>query len=388
MRTATALVLLVAGFLACSSNERSSGFDDPNGNGGTGPDDGQFGGKGGGDGGAAGKVCSPNPANFDIPGNNCDDDGDGTVDNPPSCDDGLSANGDAEAFARAIGVCTKAADKGYGLVSATYTRSFGATQAPPAGQHGILPKFGDVLKPREGKMLGVLSSGYAQEFNGGNNQPFGGRTPVGQEWTMGGSLPPGFPKPATGCPIDNEVNDVVTVKLELKAPPNASGVAFDFNFFSSEWPAYICTNFNDGFLAYLSAKGFNGGTADNISFDKDKNPVSVNNGFFDRCTPGVLTGCAGLAPKQSACPGGAAELAGTGFGISGKYCQPLGQDTSVGGGATGWLTSKAPVQAGETFTLEFMVWDTGDQILDSSVLIDNFTWQEGVVTTSTDRPPR
>jgi hypothetical protein len=55
------------------------------------------------------------------------------------------------------------------------------------------------------------------------------------------------------------------VKLELKAPKNASGLKFDFNFHSSEWPEYICSDFNDGFIAYLSAKGFNGGAPANIS---------------------------------------------------------------------------------------------------------------------------
>ena len=58
------------------------------------------------------------------------------------------------------------------------------------------------------------------------------------------------------------------------------------------------------------------------------------------------------------------------------------------GGATGWLTSQAPVEAGETFTLEFMIWDTDDGTLDSSVLLDNFTWSEKPVPTETTRPPR
>ena len=35
--------------------------------------------------------CQPDPAAFDIPGNGCDDDGDGVVDNvDTSCDDNLS----------------------------------------------------------------------------------------------------------------------------------------------------------------------------------------------------------------------------------------------------------------------------------------------------------
>ena len=127
-----------------------------------------------------------------------------------------------------------------------------------------------------------------------------------------------------------------------------------------------------------------------MSFDKDNNPVSVNNGFFDRCTPGVETGCADDKSTQSTCPGGADELAGTGFGVSGSWCRVFdnSNEKSTSGGATGWLTSQAPVQAGETFTLELMIWDTGDGVLDSSVLIDNFTWVQGNVDTGTERPPK
>ena len=258
----------------------------------------------------------------------------------------------------------------------------------------MLPKFGDVLKPREGKRLGVLSSGYAQEYDGAPGRRFGNSTPAdnrpayGKNWATTGKLPSGFPKAANGCEQAKDVHDVIDIVLTLKAPNNASGVQFDLNFFSSEWPAYICSKYNDGFIAYLSAKGFNNGTPDNMSFDAKKNPVSVNNGFFDRCTPNVDIGCADTAiPGTSQCPGGTGELAGTGFAEVGQWCSIYsGNKSSSAGGATGWLTSKAPVQAGETFTLELMIWDTGDSDLDSSVLLDNFKWAEGEVTVVTDRP--
>jgi hypothetical protein len=58
----------------------------------------------------------------------------------------------------------------------------------------------------------------------------------------------------------------------------------------------------------------------------------------------------------------------------------------VSGGATGWLSSQAPVKPGETFTLDLMIWDTGDGDLDSSVLLDNFQWVAGDVAVSTERP--
>jgi hypothetical protein len=376
----------------CSSNSSRSGFDGegtPSG-GASSSSGGGILGSGSEDGGpGGGQGCVPNPANYDIPGNNCDDDGDGTIDNPPTCDGSLSETGSAEDFAKAMGICQTVAKDGYGLVSAEYLDGYNVTTAAPDGQHGILSKFGSVLKPREGKQLGVLSSGYAQEYDGAAGASF---MKDSKWWSPDnpGTVPSGFPKPASGCKVSTEVHDVINVKLTLKAPQNASGVKFDFNFFSSEWPAFICSKFNDSFIAYLTAKGFNGGNADNMSFDSNKNPVSVNNGFFDRCTPGVTTGCApGAKAGTSVCPGGPGELAGTGYGIEDQYCLGAsGMDTSTGGGATGWLTSQAPVQAGEQFTIEFMIWDTGDSDLDSSVLLDNFTWVAGAVTTTTDRPPR
>lgn len=383
-----ALFLAGSALVACSAAQERSGFGTENGG------EASSSGNTGtfvNDGGVSGGGCVQDPENYDIPGNNCDDDGDGTVDNPPGCDESLDRDGDATDFARAIGICSSAKNGGYGLVSAKYTQGFKRTDAPNKDQHGILPRFGDVIKPREGKNLGVLSTGYAQEFNGGSGKPFGGMG-GGKDWNFStldpgnGSAPPGYPKAAQGCAQSKEVNDVINVRLELKAPKNAKGIKFDFNFFSGEWPAFVCSEFNDGFIAYLTAKGFNGGEGDNISFDADQNPVSVNNGFFDRCTPNVTTGCAEDKNIKSVCPGGPDELAGTGFGVQGSYCSAFGgKDKSTAGGATGWLTSQAPVEPGETFTLEFMIWDTGDGVLDSSVLLDNFTWVTGETVTETER---
>jgi len=395
--------LVVAALVAaCSATVRDNGFP-PDADGGTL-------GNGGGDGGgglvgngpfdsSAGDPCAPNPANAEIPGNNCDDDADGTVDNAPTCDTGLAKNGNATDFAKALGICADASTRGYGLVSATYTRGYNRNTAPRNGQTGILPKFGNVLKPREGAQLAAISTGWAREYNQdtGTSQTF---LENGAIWdTLGstGAAPPGFPKPAAGCPIDSNVFDVVGVKLTLKAPPNAKGISFDFNFHTSEWPIYVCSEFNDGFIAYLTSKAFNGGKGDNISFDSQKNPVSVNNGFFDRCTDNVTIGCfEGSTSKRSSCPGGPGELAGTGFGKVDAWCNkpagpgapPFSSSTtqSTAGGATGWLTSTAPVEPGETFTLEFMIWDTGDPDLDSLTLLDNFRWVQGETKTETARP--
>ena len=54
------------------------------------------------------------------------------------------------------------------------------------------------------------------------------------------------------------------------------------------------------------------------------------------------------------------------------------------GGGTAWLTTQAPVVPGEIFNLDFYIWDTGDQVLDSSVIIDNFQWKCTETQVSTD----
>jgi hypothetical protein len=55
----------------------------------------------------------------------------------------------------------------------------------------------------------------------------------------------------------------------------------------------------------------------------------------------------------------------------------------TGGGMTGWLTTQAPAQPWETLTLDLIIWDTGDQYYDSSVILDNWQWKPSPVPVST-----
>lgn len=342
---------------------------------------------GGGDG---APTCSPNPANYDIPGNGCDDDGDGIIDNPQGlCDTGLpTMSPTAAQFAQAIGICP---DKGttWGVTSATLTQGVGSLAAPMPHQYGTDATFGTGVKARQGAVLGILSSGIAAPEDCGVGN-FKGNVCSS---TGAGMPPPGYPKSVNkSCPISNVANDVVDVVLKVQVPANAKGFTFDFNFYSGEWPEWVCTTFNDTFVAWLTSKAWTGNGADagmpdfNISLDPKNNPVSVNNEFFQACSPmNATVGCSGTgAPPKDACMLGNGELQGTGFFITGDmHC---GQ-TDSGGGATGWLTTQAPVVPGEIITLQFMVWNTGDQAFDSSVLIDNWNWVPSDVSVGTTRPP-
>lgn len=335
--------------------------------------------------------CIPNPANYDIPGNGCDDDGDGKIDNAPACDNGLPQSGNAMQIAQAMGLCQQASGNAWGVVSAKLTQGYGNNSAPDAHQTSILGSFGSALSPREGKAFGVLSSGYAQAMDSCPTaqryaSQAGTSFKYGCKMTGAGTAPSGFPKSASGCPSQSgeAVNDVVDLQLVIKVPQNANGFAFDFDFGSGEWPEYVCSPFNDSFIAYLKSAAFNSGNPDNISFDSKNNPVSVNNGFFSQCSPSnAATGCAQQSTAGTAtCSGGSNDLAGTGFQDLNDQSACASNET--GGGMTGWLTTQAPAKPGETLTIDLIIWDTGDEYYDSSVILDNWQWKPDPTAVSTN----
>jgi hypothetical protein len=160
--------------------------------------------------------------------------------------------------------------------------------------------------------------------------------------------------------VTGQVNDAIALEVTVKAPDWAKGFAFDFDFYTFEWPDYVCSMYNDFFLALLSPMpaGQNDG---NISFDSMGNPISVNAAFVTVC------GCGGGPPcmaggKSFTCSAGNSELAGTGFSGDGDHA------------ATSWLTTSAPVEPGQTITLRLGVYDSGDGVLDSTALLDKFRW--------------
>ena len=54
-----------------------------------------------------------------------------------------------------------------------------------------------------------------------------------------------------------------------------------------------------------------------------------------------------------------------------------------------WLKTQAPVTGGQEITVRFAIWDTSDDALDSTALIDNFQWiaNGGTVNVGTEEIP-
>ncbi|PJB37498.1 MAG: hypothetical protein CO108_20965 [Deltaproteobacteria bacterium CG_4_9_14_3_um_filter_63_12] len=348
--------------------------------------------------GCAADPSKVNPGAYDFVGNALDDDCDGIVDNPPatSCSTNTLTNGvTANDLAKAMDLCqfTNGDPGRWGVISTQLLRADGSG-SPENIQVGVLSSLGGGV-PAVTSTMAVLSSGTARGKGDpgyiipGSDDPFGAG--ISYEGTSEVLAPimytayhNGELQTASGCPAGATlVNDSVLLRLTLRAPTNAQGFSFNFRFFSSEYPIYLCSAFNDFFLALLTSAHTEIPPDHNISFDANGNPVSVNNAFFTTCVAQTCNyafmgddqdydGCPGIAPNMTcsanqcqtsygACPDGAAALAAYGNSLNEA-------------GATSWLTTQAPVLPGEEITLDLHIWDTSDHILDSLVMLDNFEW--------------
>ncbi len=329
-----------------------------------------------------------NPGAYDFPGNMFDED---CVDGPAQaessvCDQGLEmASTQAQDAARAIGLCkfTSRDRRDWGVIEARFTTATGGGSLDSPLQVGLLPRFG-AAEPRAGQSLLALSSGvarapdqpaytrtYNDTFNGTFNEP-----------------PMGFPKPSSACPqpflfqgTSRLIYNEAALELTIRVPTNARSLSFDSIFYSYEYPDYICQPFNDFFVTLLEP--FSEGDG-NIVFDGNNDPIGVNTGLLAVCDPALQPS---HAAKQFSCDQGTALLRGTGFG-AGEYSEPslLGEVDGRGGGSTGWLTTSVPSAPGTIIKLRFAIWDTGDLKVDSTALIDRFTWSVEQPSTPSTKP--
>src|SRR5262249_44751582 len=143
-----------------------------------------------------------------------------------------------------------------------------------------------------------------------------------------------------------------------RTPTNATSLSFNFDFYTYEFPKYICSVYNDFFVAMLSPKPASQ-VDGNISYDGKGNTISVNAGFLQVCHAQTASN-----NVYFDCPLGPAQLAGTGFDVD-----FVGMPTT-NSAATGWLKTTTPLErAGDKITVDFAIWDSGDGVLDSTVLI-------------------
>ncbi|MFI5288853.1 MAG: choice-of-anchor L domain-containing protein [Polyangia bacterium] len=340
--------------------------------------------------------CNPsiNPGAIQIPGDPTDYACNGMPGVVAACDSANTGMHDPTSLAEAFEQCDPRFFKS-------------ATMVGPSDQRArkVVATFG-VLMPRMGKNMALVSSGIAADksdpdFDKTNEEDPG--TDLSDSNTYANPDPSLMGIMGCGQSQPSMVNDYTELVVKLHAPTNVNSFSFDFQFFSAEYPVYVCTEFNDEFLVMQESKGeFAAPT--NIAFDMQKNPITINNGFFTVCTNDTSK------PQTQNCKHPVTDINGTGFedppgaggggsipcqtdadcfGIgscTGGMCNIGGGGGNIPGGSTGWLTTTAGVTPGEDVTLHFIVFDEGDHILDSAALIDNFRWGTSVVSTPSTMP--
>jgi hypothetical protein len=266
-----------------------------------------------------------------------------TPDNPPTCG-GPSDIDSNDPLTAALVMDIPCQD----IVSANWVLPDGTTPTSTISSnyhlgHGLLDGFGPNVKPESGEKLLALSSGTARQLSDPNYVPPENGFVKG--YTSGSA--DGYPELCSGI-TPGVPNDGIGLQVVLNVPVGVKSLAFDFNYYTTDWPDWVCSGYNDRFVVLLSP---NGG---NIALDKQANPVSVKS--VEACGP---PGTYGGIPYT--CPLGTSILVGTGF---------------ENHGATGWLSALVPVPEGRQITLLFAIWDSGDGSFDSTVLLDNFRWTQ------------
>jgi len=211
----------------------------------------------------------------------------------------------------------------------------------------------------------LLSTGTAAGL-GQVNPQFVAPTP-GLDKQYGHGFPPGFPgtgESADGmpCPEAGSSRDGIGLAVMLTAPPEATGFSFDWDFFTSEYPEYVCSEYND--VAAVFVDGVN------VMIDAQGQAINVNSSLVDNCESGNW----GEPPNQTGSRTciGTAHLQNTGY----QGPPPAGFTTDVGA-ASGWRTStngNVVITPGENYTFIFAIWDSTDGIWDSIVIFDHFRW--------------
>jgi hypothetical protein len=176
------------------------------------------------------------------------------------------------------------------------------------------------------------------------------------------------------------------LKLRVRAPTNARAFSFNSYFFSAEYPEFVCTTFNDQFIALVNTPS---GTPQPIPNPSDKNlmtytsyasnppakfPIGINvaagTNLFAVCDPAVSTpgsSCYDNSVAAASCSLGAGDLTGTGF-------EKPTTGTCVIGGGTYFLTTAGNVIPGQIVEIRLVIFDVGDTAYDSAALIDGFEW--------------
>lgn len=194
---------------------------------------------------------------------------------------------------------------------------------PPGGRPAAISSTKLADFPRHGKTYGILSSGDARLASRKNRST---RTSRGN-----------------GGPFVRGTRDTLIFRVDLRVPQKKNCLSLRFRFLTEEFPEYVGSEFNDGFIAELGSSSWDA--------TSNENPTIVAPGNFalDPNSNLITVNAAGPATVD------ASSAKGTTYD-----------------GATGVLRASTPIEPGRR-TLYLSIFDQGDRQYDSSVFVDNLT---------------
>lgn len=153
-----------------------------------------------------------------------------------------------------------------------------------------------------------------------------------------------------------QASDIAYLDLQIRVPAGTRGYALDLALFTTHYPEYSKSAYNDMAIVWTESEAYVGNIAYLLQ-DGLPRPLALPSlsatGLVSHS--GLITNLVHDDPA----------MAGTGFdGVDGEE-----------GGATDWLTLHGPAVPGEALTLAIAVLDLDDSFLDSALLIDNFRWR-------------
>ena len=295
------------------------------------------------------------------------------------CDSNLSpTTHDPADYAKAIGICktTTADSDEWGLISARIVAPDGKNPSGSVdkvhdGSHGLLTGLGNVISAKGHYLLALTTGQVADPFS--ENNSYNGQTssyPPNDWFDYHKEKYPSSPACSAGEDADSEMFDAVMFEMKIKVPLDSKSFSFKIYFLTKEYPTWICSEYNDFFVALLDSKYT---TTDptlknpedkNLALDASGNPVGVN-----LAPAGLFSQCVNQSNYNVTSCQGTEELQGTGF---------------ENNGGTGWLTVRGNVVGGEIITLRLAIWDLDDHNWDSITLIDDFKWDTNEHTPGID----
>jgi hypothetical protein len=197
---------------------------------------------------------------------------------------------------------------------------------PPDGHPNAISTLPLAGFPRHGKAYVILTNGCATLAS----QPKGAGSPGCED---------------NGIPFRG-TRDLTILRLVLRVPSNANCLSFRFRYLSEEFPTYVGSQFNDGFIAELDNSTWSAGANGHVNDPHISAPLD-----FAKDSKGHIISVNAAGPARMS----SAFAKGTTYG-----------------GATRALRASTPVTPGR-HALFLSIFDQGDRIFDSAVFIDQLT---------------